>query len=162
MKRLGVPPHTIDYYINSYREFGSKMIIFWVKKEGTVVAGLLGFACGSRISIVNTVSDPRYWQLRPNDLVHWEFVKWAKENGYLYFDFGNVRYDGQMTYKKKWGCILEEHGNYFICSDENTEPAQAVNSSSAAMKRAAALWSRYVPISVAKAVGPTIRKQLAK
>jgi hypothetical protein len=35
----------------------------------------------------NNASSPDSRNLRPNDLLVWEIIKWAKENGYRYFDF---------------------------------------------------------------------------
>jgi hypothetical protein len=160
MKRLGVPPHKLNYYMGCYRFLGDKMIILWAKQGAKYVAGLLGFSCGKRLNIVNTVSDPAYWHMRPNDLLHWEFIKWAAENGFKYFDFGSIRYAGQLDFKKKWGCELIEH-KYHVMA-RNKSDAVALNSSSQSMQTAAGLWSRYVPSSMAPLLGPMLRKHLAR
>lgn len=161
MKRLGAPPHTINYYLNCKRAFGERMMMYWAKKDETVIAGLLGFSTGTRVSVINTVSDPAHWNLRPNDLLHWEFVKWAAANGHSYFDFGNVRYDGQMGFKAKWGCQLAEHKFYLMQVAGKSEPS-TLDSSSDSMQRMASLWSRYVPLSAGRLIGPHIRKQLVR
>jgi len=161
MKRLGVPPHSIEYYLQLFRVFGDKMIIFWAKHESQTVAGLLGFSCGSRVSIINTISDPRGWHLRPNDLLHWEFIKWAAVSGYDTFDFGSVRYQGQLDFKRKWGCELLEHKYYSIKADQSARSV-TLDSSSDNMHTMSNLWSRYVPISFGKYLGPIIRKQLVR
>jgi hypothetical protein len=162
MHRLGVPPHKIDYYLNCYHRFGDRMILFWARKGNSDVAALLGFSCAGRVSIINTVSDPEQWHLRPNDLLHWEFLKWATETGHRLFDFGNVRYDGQMTFKKKWGCEFYEHKHYVIVGDNVAEQARTFDSSAGSMQMMASLWSRYMPLSVAKRIGPMIRKHLVR
>jgi CelD/BcsL family acetyltransferase involved in cellulose biosynthesis len=157
MKRLGAPPHKLAYFRDCWRAFGDKMIIAWAKRDDEIVAGLLGFACGSRVSITSTVSDRQNWHLRPNDLLHWEFIRMAAESGHAVFDFGSVRYQGQRDFKKKWGCEFVEHENYFIGPGRG-----AINSSSKSMQTLATLWSRYVPSGVAREVGPLIRRQLAR
>lgn len=162
MKRLGVPPHKIDYYLNCYDAFGDNMIIFWATKGSTAIAALLGFSCSTRVNIINTVSDPEHWHLRPNDLVHWEFIKWAAETNHKYFDFGSIRYQGQMEFKKKWGCQMAEHKHYFFVPREATKSARTVDSSSKLMTGMAALWSHYMPIALARVFGPMIRKHLAR
>lgn len=162
MKRLGSPPHKIDYYLNCFAAFGDRMTIFWAMKRSAAVAGLLGFSCGSRVSIINTVSDPSEWHLRPNDLLHWQFVKWAAETNRKCFDFGSVRYEGQMIFKKKWGCELLEHKYYFVVGDDVKTRPRTLDSSSDSMHTMATLWSRYVPLSVGRILGPMVRKQLVR
>lgn len=162
MKRLGVPPHDLSYYLDTFRAMGERMHIFWAYHEGQPIAGLLGFSCGKRVNIVNTVSDPEYWRLRPNDLLHWEFIKWAAQSGFDYFDFGSIRYDGQLTFKKKWGCEMAEHKHYFFVANEAKKIGLAVNSSSQGMKRISGVWSNYVPLQVGRVVGPMIRRELAR
>lgn len=162
MKRLGVPPHSLAYYLRCHEHFGDAMKIFWAVRDGRFLAGLLGFTCGSRVNIVNTVSEPEAWKYSPNDLIHWEFIRWACENGFRYFDFGSVRYDGQRTFKKKWGTIFEDYAYYVICRDAVQEANATFSSSSASMTRLSKIWSAYVPDAIARAAGPFARKHLIR
>lgn len=162
MKRLGAPPHDIRYYLDSFKAFGSKMLLFWAYKDETPLAGLLGFACGKRINIINIVSDPQYWNLRPNDMLHWEFIKWAAAHGFGIFDFGSIRYDGQMTFKKKWGCEMMPHETWFLLPQGRPASARTVNSSSELMTMMAKLWTAYMPMTVGRLIGPTIRRHLIR
>jgi serine/alanine adding enzyme len=161
MKRLGVPPHNLRYYLDCYKAFGDKMKIFWAMKDSIKVAGLLGFACGHRISIINIVSDPAYWNLRPNDLIHWEFIRFAAENGYSFFDFGSVRYDGQEHFKRKWGCTFIPHSHYYLMSKQQ-DALRTFDSSSSMMSQFSNMWTRWMPAALANKIGPVIRKQLAR
>ncbi|MBN9562407.1 MAG: GNAT family N-acetyltransferase [Alphaproteobacteria bacterium] len=164
MKRLGVPPHKFAYYGLSLREFGSDMMLAMARAaDGSPIAGLLGFTCGSRVNIINTVSDPEYWNLKANDLLHWEAIKRTAEAGHRFFDFGSVRYEGQSTYKKKWGTVLADHHNYLLASTKQHGERQVViNSSSDSMKRMSRLWSAYMPDRIGQHIGPLIRGQLAR
>jgi CelD/BcsL family acetyltransferase involved in cellulose biosynthesis len=162
MKRLGAPAHSVDYYLACKLAFGTAMKIFWSKNGDALLAGLLGFTCGHRVNIVNTVSDERYWHLRPNDLVHWEFIKWAHGAGYTCFDFGSVRYEGQSRYKKKWGCTFDGHAYYFLAARNNGVRLRTFDSSSGTMKGFARLWSAHVPAPVAQRLGPCLRKHLVR
>lgn len=161
MMRLGVPPHNLRYYLECQAAFGDGMQIFWALRGGVPIAGLLGFTCGHRVNIINIVSDQRYWEERPNDLIHWEFIKWAHQGGYRYFDFGSVRYEGQLRYKQKWGCRIEPHAYYFLPAGA-AERQETFDSSSGTMKRMGEVWSRYVPKPVGAAVGPFLRKHLVR
>ncbi len=161
MQRLGSPPHSLEFFLECSRALKNKMRIFWAWHEDKPIAGLLGFSCGRRVSIINIVSDERYWDLRPNDLVHWEYIKWACENGYRYFDFGSVRYDGQAQFKEKWGCLLRDSGYYFLTTKSGAK-FESFDSSSGAMTLASKVWAKYVPRPVAKAIGPVLRKHLLR
>jgi lipid II:glycine glycyltransferase (peptidoglycan interpeptide bridge formation enzyme) len=163
MKRLGVPPHRFAYYERSLEAFGDRMLLATSRNaEGASVAALLGFSCGPRVSIINTVSDPAYWNLKANDLLHWAMIEQAAEAGYRCFDFGSVRYQGQSIYKAKWGTEMLPHRNYMIAPRDRRGSAVVINSSSAKMQTMSRLWSAYVPSWVAQHVGPIIRSQLAR
>jgi len=160
MKRLGVPPHNIRYYLDCERMLGERMQIFWAIKDSKRIAALLGFNSGVRTAIINTVSDPAYWPHRPNDLLHWEYVRNAVERGCAYFDFGSVRYEGQRLYKSKWGCSLIEQAYCFVSA--RPQSVRTFNSSSSTMERLSHVWARYVPQRLADRLGPTIRQVLAR
>ena len=70
-------------------------------------------------------------------------------------------YDGQRTYKKKWGVAFEDHG-YFMLSADTAQAPSTFNSSSRGMTSLAKIWSDYVPEKVAEFTGPFIRKQLVR
>lgn len=161
MKRLGVPPHTIDYYTRCAALLGSRMKIFWAVREGEYLAGLLGFVSGGRVNIINIVSTRDAWQHSPNDLIHWAFIKWAADAGLKYFDFGSVRYDGQRTYKKKWGTQFTPHG-YHVLSQKPAEIKVTFSSSSPRMTQLSNAWANYMPAYLAKLTGPLIRRHLVR
>jgi lipid II:glycine glycyltransferase (peptidoglycan interpeptide bridge formation enzyme) len=160
MKRLGVPPHKFDYYARSLEVFRDDMLLAVARTaSGTPIAGLLGFSCGNRVSIINSVSDEAYWNLRANDLLHWEMIRRSAESGHSIFDFGSVRYEGQSLYKRKWGAEFEDHSNYLL-SDDKWQVV--IDSSSNRMKQMSHLWSKYVPDAINRHLGPIVRRQLAR
>jgi lipid II:glycine glycyltransferase (peptidoglycan interpeptide bridge formation enzyme) len=161
MSRLGAPPHPLAYFTACRAALGRRMRIYWAVKDGTKIAGLLGFACGRRVSIVNIVSDERFWELRPNDLVHWEFVKWARTAGHRHFDFGSVRYAGQEQFKSKWGCEMVSSGYYLVAAAGRDAPPATFDSSGGTMTLASRLWTR-VPAWAARWLGPPIRRNLMR
>lgn len=163
MRRLGVPPHSVKYFLRCHSGLGERIAIFWAAKDdGQVIAALLGFSCGSRVNITTTVSDEVSWEYRPNDLLHWSYIKWAKERDMRHFDFGSARYAGQMQYKKKWGCAFSEHAYYLLCSPQRQSEARVFSTSGDVMKKCSTIWSRYVPDSVGNAIGPVLRKHLVR
>jgi len=162
MKRLGAPPHSLAYFTRCRELLGDRMKIFWARREGEILAGLLGFTCGRRVNIISIVSNETVWKFSPNDAVHWAFIKWAAESGFRFFDFGSVRYEGQRTYKKKWGTVFEEHAHYFLPADAETVARSTFNSSSPRMSQLAKLWSDHMPNKLAQFAGPVIRKHLVR
>jgi hypothetical protein len=164
MKRLGVPPHPLSYYTKCAEHLKDYLRIFWAEHEGRTVAALLGFAVGKTIHIINIVSDNRYWNMRPNDLCHWSFIKWGCENGYEYFDLGSVRYEGQRRYKEKWGAEFQKYSHYAFAPGlkEEKKESKVFDSSSKSMVFFSSAWHRLVPLSLSKFLGPMVRKQLAR
>ncbi|MFQ5785477.1 MAG: GNAT family N-acetyltransferase [Alphaproteobacteria bacterium] len=160
--RLGVPPHPARYFLDCLEAFGPRMKIFWALKDGKFLAGLLGFACGRRVAITNTVSDPDSWILRPNDLVHHDFIAWSVANGYGFFDFGSARYGGQQQYKKKWGCETEDDSYYFLRPEGAAQRVATFNSSSSGMALMSKIWARTMPRPAARLLGPHIRRHLVR
>jgi hypothetical protein len=162
MKRLGVPPHKLDYFLHTNRSFGNDLKIFWAIKDSIKISALLGYLCGHRVSISIIASNPDYWHLRPNDLLHWEFLKYAIENGFSYFDFGSVRYEGQQRFKKKWGCeIVDQHYQFLTANDQQTS-VFTYNSSAKSLAVMASLWRRFMPIWLSTKIGPPIRRYLSR
>lgn len=164
MKRLGVPAHPLSYYIGLLEHLGNNIKIFWAEYSGKIVAALLGFTVGRGIHIINSVSDPVHWDKRPNDLCHWRFIKWGIENFYEYFDMGSVRYEGQMKFKNKWGVELKEFNYYLLKIDPRygKSSGDLFESSSKSMRFLSAVWSKCVPLSLTRYIGPLVRRQLAR
>lgn len=59
-----------------------------------------------------------YLYLRPNDILPWEVMKWAKSNNYKYFDFGGAgkpdKPYGVRDYKIKFGGELVNYGRFQV------------------------------------------------
>jgi CelD/BcsL family acetyltransferase involved in cellulose biosynthesis len=79
-------------------------------------------------------SDPRYWPLRPNNLLFWDAIKWACENGYERLDFGRTNLNAPSLRRFKLGWATQEHPlEYTLLGSAATnglrdEPPQIVRS----------------------------------
>lgn len=162
MKRLGTPPHSLSYFLNKQKYLANNLKLFIITKNNTPIAALLGFTSGKNIHITKNPSDQNLWNLRPNDLAHWEFIKWGCENEYETFDFGPVRYESQKRYKEKWGAKIQD--NYiFYLFPENTQPKLPnLKTHSPGLKLLSLLWKHLIPLSITPYLGPIIRKRLGK
>ena len=166
MKRFGTPPHSLLYFQNKLKYFSDEMKLFLVKDKDIIVAALLGFAIGQTVQITKTVSNAKYWHKRPNDLAHWEFIKWAAENNFTYFDFGPVRYPNQAKYKIKWGAQLSDNYSYYLFNKKlgkaDKIKLKRLSASEKLFERYfAKLWS-YLPFSITRYLGPFIRKNMGR
>ena len=132
--------------------------LFLVADGGETIATLLGFTTGQRVHITDTASSKKHLNKRPNDLVHWEFIKWAADSGYTLFDFGPVRYAGQKQFKEKWGAESSGYSYFFLPGQEAGTNSVLIYSKRARLL--ASLWRRLVPLSLTGVIGPWFRKQL--
>jgi CelD/BcsL family acetyltransferase involved in cellulose biosynthesis len=164
MKRLGVPPHPLRYFTSLATGFCERLVAAWVMDKGTPVAVLLGAVAGKRVQIFVTASDPQAWPLRPNDLAHWELIRWAASVGLEVFDFGSARYPGQIQFKKKWGACLHDYMYYVLVPPASGRAAkiETVRDSSPFVLAMSWMWQRFVPLKLTPLVGPPIRKYLTK
>ena len=165
MRRLGVPPHPLQFFRTLADGLGRRLVASWVEKRGEPVAVLLGAVTGRRIQIYVTASDSSAWSLRPNDLAHWELIRWAASSGLRLFDFGSARYSGQIQFKKKWGSTLHEYAYYSIAPANGSGSGrvkQLTETSSPFFVGMSHLWRRVVPDPVAKVLGRPIRRYLTK
>jgi serine/alanine adding enzyme len=59
---------------------------------------------------------PDYYKKYPNDVITWEAIKWASENGYKVFDFGGAgnpaKEYGVRDFKKKYGGLEVNYGRF--------------------------------------------------
>ena len=164
MKRLGVPPHARRFFNELGVGLGDKLVAAWVFRGDEVLSVLLGAISGQRLQIFITGSVSHSWADRPNDLAHWELISWAAKNGLHTFDFGSARYAGQVQFKRKWGVELRPYA-YFVIGKPGSREMQTVSTmqtSSRAVTTVSKLWERFMPLGVARVVGPHIRRYLTK
>lgn len=90
--------------------------VFTAMSDDKIIGCMLCLAWGDTIYDYYAGAFSRYYHKYPNDLLPWEVFRWAKANGFAWFDFGgagkpNVPY-GVRDYKKKFGGRLLNFGRY--------------------------------------------------
>lgn len=64
----------------------------------------------------------------PNDLAHWELIRWAVFEKRRVFDFGTACYARQLRFKKKWGVSFKRSGRLpFLCASLNCLARRCAN-----------------------------------
>lgn len=158
MRNFGSPSYSKSYFISFYKnlvlnKFGK---IYGAYDNEKLVAALLGFCYNDSVHIIISVSDEKKQENRPNDAVHSEFIEWAIENNYKYFDFGRVREEsGQFEYKQKWSPELLDLPSYFALWNIKDIPFVDPQKHQFLVKA----WRR-LPLFATKALGMKIRKEL--
>lgn len=153
MREFGSPPYPKRYFINFLEGNLGKCYLAYYR--GILTAALLGFTYNKRIHITIAVSDKNYLEIRPNDLLHWHFIKYGIQNKYEIFDFGKVREEsGQFRFKKKFGATLRDLNNYYIVY-KGKIPETEPNDHKLIIK----LW-KNTPLFLVKLIGPKLREGL--
>ncbi|MGV7223013.1 MAG: peptidoglycan bridge formation glycyltransferase FemA/FemB family protein [Nitrospinales bacterium] len=82
--------------------------------SNTVVAGAVFFLFGSRVIYKYGASDRQYQNLRANNLVMWEAIRWCCTNGFKRFSFGRTEPEnkGLLQFKQGWG-TREDRLDYY-------------------------------------------------
>jgi hypothetical protein len=61
--------------------------------DGHLIAGVIVLPYKDTLYGWHMASHKEYWHLAPNDFLQWELIKWAKQEGYRYYDLLRVEPD---------------------------------------------------------------------
>ncbi|PIQ86230.1 MAG: hypothetical protein COV73_04930 [Candidatus Omnitrophica bacterium CG11_big_fil_rev_8_21_14_0_20_43_6] len=126
-KSLGVPCFPEVFFVHLWQHLcvKRKACLFMAYKGNTPLGGILLLLHKNTVIDGYAASCPEYNELRANDLLVWESIDWAGQNGYSLFDFGadSSRQESLLAFKRKWGgvCIPMHH---YSLSAENRAPAE--------------------------------------
>ena len=109
-RRLGLPVQPRRFF----RLLWSRMIepglghVLLVDVDGEAVAAAVFLTWNRTVVYKYGASNPRYWPLRPNNLLFWEAIRWACESGYQQLDFGRTDPASASLRRFKLGWGTEE------------------------------------------------------
>ncbi|MCZ6702737.1 MAG: GNAT family N-acetyltransferase [Ignavibacteria bacterium] len=97
-----------------------------------IIAGLVLYYFNKTVTFAYNGSSRKYFNLRPNDLLHWNTIHNAQKEGYKFYNWGNAGENdaGLAAYKKKWGSEKFSTYQYFypnptdIKYKEGTDPSE--------------------------------------
>lgn len=108
-KRHGLPPQPMQFFLNIWRHAlsqnqGMVVLASW---QGQRVAGAVFLFLGGQAVFKYGASDYRRQQLRPNNLVMWEGVKWLAGHGGESLDLGktSLQHEGLRRFKRNLGAV---------------------------------------------------------
>ncbi len=156
MRSFGSPPYG-KHFFSHFMSLGMGKI-FGAFLGNKLIAGLVGYCYRKRIHIIISVSDDTYLINRPNDAVHWAFIKYGYDNGYTMFDFGRTREgSGQHEYKAKFGAVMYPLHHYYLLFRGKDIPH--LDPTDYKMKLVSAAW-KYLPLSLTARYGHWLREGL--
>jgi CelD/BcsL family acetyltransferase involved in cellulose biosynthesis len=147
--------HVID------QELGFVVLVYLDRQP---VAGALYLAWNRNLIYKFGASDPRFWELRPNNLVMWTAIAWACEQGYRTLDFGRTDLENQglRDFKSRWGATEIPLAYSYLGAD--TQPSAAVAARRARWRKLALDTARRVirtsPPIVCRATGALLYGRL--
>jgi hypothetical protein len=115
-KRHGLPPQSLSFFFNIHEEIIKQGLGFVVLAQtgSRAVAGAVFFRMGGKALYKYAASDDRYQELRGNDLVMWEGIKFLTQEGCSDLHLGrtSLESDGLRRFKRGWDAS-EEVISYF-------------------------------------------------
>jgi CelD/BcsL family acetyltransferase involved in cellulose biosynthesis len=106
-RRLGVPVQPLRYFRTLWRralEPGLGVVMI-AEVDGAPAAAAVLLASPAACVYKYGASDERRWHARPNHLLFWEGIRWARARGCRRFDFGRTDLEdrGLWEFKTRWG-----------------------------------------------------------
>lgn len=103
----GLPPQPFHFFQRVYDHIISKGAGFvaLASHSDKFVAGAIFFHFGDKAIFKYSASDPKYLNLRVNNLIMWKGISWFHQNGYEKLCFGRTELEnpGLRQYKMGWG-----------------------------------------------------------
>jgi len=88
----GYRPYSVDYLRAMYQELSGQVTLFIGEADGTPVAADLVTSCGDMVRgrLIGFDRTGQARRLGVPAAVTWEIIRWAKEQGYRWYDFGGL------------------------------------------------------------------------
>jgi lipid II:glycine glycyltransferase (peptidoglycan interpeptide bridge formation enzyme) len=106
-KRHGLPPPPFYFFKKIHEHVMSKNLgtIFLASYNNNIVGGAVYFHFGDKVIYKYGASNLDYKEVRPNNLIMWEAIKWFSQNGFKQLCMGRTEPEnsGLRRFKDGWG-----------------------------------------------------------
>ena len=161
MRDLGSPVHAERLFEEAARRFGSRLRFVVASLGERPVGGLVAIRFGATVSVpwASTLRSER--PRCPNNLIYWEALRWAVEQGAEEFDFGrSPRHSGTYRFKRGWGAEERPLAWERFAPDGASLPLRGAGDS-ALLNQLSKLWTA-IPVPLSSALGPRVRRFLSE
>jgi lipid II:glycine glycyltransferase (peptidoglycan interpeptide bridge formation enzyme) len=147
-RRLGVPIQPRRWYRLLWRHIVEPGLgfVLLAHRGATPVAGGVFLASNGTLTAKYSASLATAWNVRPNNAVFWEAIRWGCLNGYRTFDFGRTDFaaEGLRRFKRSWGAVEQPLTETFFGSlpGEAQLPAPVAALAHGALRRAPLMANR--------------------
>ena len=125
-KKIGIPVFPYRFFQEIWKEFygSKKAVLFLALLDGKPVAGIFLLTHGETVIDGYAASIDDYRDYRVNDLLVWESICWACDNGYKVFDFGadSPLQQSLLAFKSKWKGKQVDVRYYLAGAQRNSPP----------------------------------------
>lgn len=159
MRDLGSPVHSRAYFRAMLDELpGTARILIVRDGAGRAIGAAICLFFRDAIMVPWVSSLREAFSLCPNFVLYWEVIRFGCRHGYRTLDLGrSFKNAGTFEFKRQWGA--EPYVLPWIFVDLAPGAAPSVERDRSRFERMIELWKR-VPVPIANAVGPWIRRQV--
>lgn len=126
-RRHGVPAQPWKYFRLLWQHIARAGMGFTLlaEKDGEIIAGMVYLGWGRTLIAKYAASREDRFNLRPNNLLFWEGIRWGCQHGFAVFDMGRTEVEnaGLRNFKSRWGAV-EEPLYYSILSSKPVRPSK--------------------------------------
>lgn len=156
--QLGSPVYPFRLFKNLMEEFPEECKILVVKHEGQIVSGVMTFFFKDQVLPYYGGALKEAFDLKVNNFMYWELMKYGSENGYKIFDFGRSKKgSGSFDFKKHWGLSpIQLNYQYYLNRSDKIPDINPLNPKYHTMIN---VWKK-LPLPITKIIGPVIVKYI--
>ncbi len=158
MRDLGSPPHSMKFFDTILRVFSDSSRLILVKYRQEYIGAALCLYEKEMLALPWVSSQRKYFELYPNNILYWEAMCFAIQQGCRRFDFGRSSVgSGTYTFKIRWGA--KEVPLYWQFYTPGGRDLSLPATDNPKYRLALAVW-KHLPVGITRLVGPSIRKYI--
>jgi lipid II:glycine glycyltransferase (peptidoglycan interpeptide bridge formation enzyme) len=96
-ERQGFVPNSLTHLEDLHETLGDWCRIFLAEVDGRAVAGMLAMTFGDTVVYKRGAWSGDEGDKRPNEVMHWGVIQWAREHGFTRYDFDGIEPDIART-----------------------------------------------------------------
>lgn len=159
MHELGTPFHGEAFFRNILTEFKDRAQIFMVRHRDGFIGGGLTVTFRETIAWVYGGCLKAYRDTAAMNLLTWEIIRYACQQGLGQLDFGRSQWDsGSALFKRQWGA--HPVPLFYMYDVLERKQLPDIDPTSKRFQLAITIWKR-LPFQIAKALGPHVIRGLA-
>jgi FemAB-related protein (PEP-CTERM system-associated) len=156
MRDLGSPPHSCSFFQQILAEFPNTRILL-VRLDREVIGGALCLMFRETLLVPWASSLRPYFRLCPNNLLYWEAIRTACEQGLRLLDFGrSSRGSGTYQFKRQWGAVEEP-----LHWQANRPGGDGIDEASSPLLGLMVQAWKSLPVGLTRIIGPVVRRRLS-